>query len=618
MTFEQQARAEGIASAARGDLPPLSDHACFVFLPIRIAPHENLAEAELTLQDRLRADATRAGSEPAGSAPPRDPLHWLPASERETLLAEGRATRVWEPAPMNVGPDLYPHVRRMLGDAATSTGTNALCFRLADLPRRLLQGRSLASRGDAEPGAHDKQARRKLVLVLSATARSRIAARLGGGGCDALELHIEHVQLVIYRTGFGTVVAQVSLGALDGSPLPAYCLVEAVTSLARFSKLEWRHAAGDSPAPGAASPGDTPFTFGDIVSSLHAGEDIGGTGRRLFTATYAQFRRAPDTEARRHFALQLARHYSDDYRIADSIGGACTIADFENVMHVVSMEGCATIVDLAPPSGLTVPDFVVNFKTATFERTYLPIMVLAYHEFMALLHFSNDTKFWFGGGNDPFPAWAAQCARPESGSKKSAATKKPAASRAVDREAAFTQLARLRDDILRFRLCYCFSHVSYSTAHNAVYQALREAWGCGRMLAELGQNTAEITAVLDERIREENARRIRWMGVAGAAGIAYVTAEAFISHIPKLIVWDRVALWMQLDAAGLEKAAAVAFAAVVAIVAGAMTWFKTRRPEYRQEESGLLDRSVEEVVLHSLERSERAEEETVPRSLERK
>ena len=592
MTFEQKARAETSTSAAREDLPPLSDHACFVFVPIRILPRKTLAEAELTLQDRLAA-ATRARNDPAG-AKPRDPLPWLPASERETLAAEGRRTRIWEPAPMNVGPDLYPHVRRMLGDAASSTGTNALCFRLADLPHRLLQGRSLAGRGDSEPGAGDKQARRKLVLVFSAAARSRIAARLGGAGCDALELHVEHMQLVVYRTGFGTVVAQLALRTLDGSPLPPYCLVEAVTSLARFNKLEWRHGAGDAPAPAVPSPGDAPFTFSDIVSSLHAGEDIGGTGRRLFTATYAQFRRAPDPDARRHFALQLARHYSDDYRIAESIGGTCTVADFENVMHMVSMEGSATIIDLAPPSGLTVPDFVVNFKTATFERTYLPITVLAYHEFTALLHFCNDTKFWFGGGSDRFLAWAVQCARPERASQKSSAAP------AVDREAAFSALASLRDDILRFRLCYCFSHVSYSTAHNAVYQALREAWGCGRMLAELGQNTAEITAVLDERLREENARRIRWLGVLGAAGIAYVSAEAFITHIP--IAWGSVAQWMHLDAAWLEKAGPVVFAAVVAIFAAIVTLIKTRRPEYGQEEPELIERAEEENILHSLER----------------
>ena len=368
MTFEQAARAESMSSAARGDLPPLSDHASFVFLPIRILQRKTLTEAELTLQDRLSAAASRGGSAPSAAAKPRDPLPWLPASERETLLAEGRRTRIWEPAPMNVGPDLYPHVRRMLGDAATSKGTNALCFRLADLPRRLLQGRSIAGRGDSEPGARDKQARSKLVLVFSAAARSRIAARLGGKGCDALELHIEHMQLVVYRTGFGTVIAQLSLRTLDGSPLPPYCLVEAVTSLARFNKLEWRHADGDAPALAASSPGDPTFTFSDIVSSFHAGENIGGTGRRLFTATYAQFARAPDPEARRHFALQLARHYSDDYRIAASIGGTCTVADFENVMHMVSMEGSATIIDLSPPPGLTVPDFVVNFKTATFDR----------------------------------------------------------------------------------------------------------------------------------------------------------------------------------------------------------------------------------------------------------
>ncbi|HEV8095092.1 MAG TPA: hypothetical protein VGP71_05140 [Burkholderiales bacterium] len=594
MTFEQKARAETSTSAAREDLPPLSDHACFVFVPIRIAPRKTLAEAELTLQDRLSAAASFARSDPADATPPRDPLLWLPASERETLAAEGRRTRIWEPAPMNVGPDLYPHVRRMLGDAATSTGTNALCFRLADLPRRLLQGRSLAAYGDTEPGMNGKQARRKLVLVFSATACSRIAARPGNVVCDALELHIEHMQLVVYRTGFGTVVAQLSLRTLDGSPLPPYCLVEAVTSLARFNKLEWRHGVGDAAAPAAPSPGDAPFTFSDIVSSLHAGEDIGGTGRRLFTATYAQFKHAPDPDSRRHFALQLARHYSDDYRIAGSIGGACTIADFENVMHLVSMEGSATIVDLAPPPGLTAPDFVINFKTATFERTYLPITVLAYHEFMALLHFSNDTKFWFGSGSDWFLAWAAQCARPQRASKKSSAAP------AVDREAAFSALARLRDDILRFRLCYCFSHVSYSTAHNAVYQALREAWGCGRMLTELGENTAEITAVLDERLREENARRIRWLGVLGAAGIAYVSAEAFITHIP--IAWDSVAQWMRLDPAGLEKTAPVVFAAVVAIFAAIVTLIKTRRPEYGQEESELIERAEEEIILRSLER----------------
>jgi hypothetical protein len=605
MTLEENARTaiDGSTPVARGVLPPLSDHACFIFLPIRIARRAKLGEAELTLQDRL-TPASGVGSEGSHDKPPPDALPWLPASERETLLAEGRQTGIWEPAPMNVGPDLYPHVRRMLGDAATATDTNALCFRLADLPRRLLQGRSLARRNQGEQGPNDKQVRRKLVILLSASARSRIDARLGGGSPDALGLHIDDMQLVVYRTGFGIVIAQVSLRTLDGSPLPPYCLVESVTSLARFNKLAWRDAAGDSSATTAPASAGAPFTFSDIVSSLHAGEDIGGVGRRLFTATYAQFARTPEPAARRHFALQLTRHYSDDYRIADSIEGTRTVADFDNVLHVVSMEGCATIVDLTPPAGLTVPEFVTNFKAVTFERTYLAIMVLAYHEFIALLHFSNDTRFWFGEGGDRFHAWAEQ-------RTSSQRATKPRTSPAVDREGAFGRLARLRDDILRFRLCYCFSHVSYSTAHNAVYESLREVWGCARMLTELGQDTAEITALLDGRLRDENARRIRFLGLIGAAGLAYVSAEAFISRTPTLIPWDRIAAgtawqglppWMRLDGAALKDAAAILFALAVAALAGWVTWVKTRRPEYAREESEVQDRAVEEIVLDSLER----------------
>jgi hypothetical protein len=89
MTFEQKARPESMTSAARADLPPLSDHACFVFLSIRILPRKTLAEAELTLQDRL-ADAARVQSDTAGT---RDPLPWLPASERLGALAGRRGAQ---------------------------------------------------------------------------------------------------------------------------------------------------------------------------------------------------------------------------------------------------------------------------------------------------------------------------------------------------------------------------------------------------------------------------------------------------------------------------------------------------------------------------------------------
>jgi hypothetical protein len=66
--------------------------------------------------------------------------------------------------------------------------------------------------------------------------------------------------------------------------------------------------------------------------------------------------------------------------------------------------------------------------------------------------------------------------------------------------------------------------------------------------------------------------------------------------------WESLPAWLRLDGAGLKYAGAFAFALTVSVVAGWVTWVKTRRPEFRQEGSELLDRAVEEVVLDSLER----------------
>ena len=64
MALEQNAGAalDDSTLVARGALPPLSDHACFIFVPIRISSRAKLAEAELTLQDRLTA-ASRVRSD---------------------------------------------------------------------------------------------------------------------------------------------------------------------------------------------------------------------------------------------------------------------------------------------------------------------------------------------------------------------------------------------------------------------------------------------------------------------------------------------------------------------------------------------------------------------------
>jgi hypothetical protein len=52
---------------ARGVLPPLSDHACFIFVPIRISPRAKLAEA--TNNSTARSNASRFFFGPVPKAP---------------------------------------------------------------------------------------------------------------------------------------------------------------------------------------------------------------------------------------------------------------------------------------------------------------------------------------------------------------------------------------------------------------------------------------------------------------------------------------------------------------------------------------------------------------------
>lgn len=598
------------ASSARDELPSLTEHSCLFFVPLRIAQRSRLAEADLTLQDRL-VDA-RAGTDATSEqAARRRLLAWLPANEHAPLLRNDRRTRIWDPAPLNVGPDLYPHVRRMLGDGAATIDAAALCFRLADLPRQLLRGKSMDDDGERGTLAqnetpNENKGRRALELKLSTAAKARIAARQGTPAPDMLQVDIEQMRLIAFRTGFGIVIIEVTLRNRDRSPLHPYCLVEGVLSLARFNHLQWSDAA---PAAGPKSGAAGSFTLGDIVTSLHSSTDIGSSGRRLFSATYVQLATAPSPEAKRHFAIALARHYSDDYRVSDTIEGVRFVADFENVAHAVAMEGCATIVDPAPASP-GAADFVRNFKSGTFDRTYVPVMVLALHEFIALLYYSNDAKFWVASGSDNFSKWVAQ-------------TKKPGAADAVaaqgvNRDAAFATLARLRDEVIRFRLCYRFSHVSYVSMHNAVYSAMRDAWNLRQMLADLGQDTAEITTLLEERFGRQNARRVRIFGLIGAAGLAYISAHAFFENLPWAHMWEVIShkitgnvpaveavpppipWWLTPEV--IKQSAALLFSVVVVLFVCWVTWVKTSHPEPAEEESDLEDDAIEDIVVHSLPR----------------
>nr|MDQ2696016.1 hypothetical protein [Pseudomonadota bacterium] len=352
---DEQPQRELSDAVAPQDLPAVAEHACYVFFAVRAPQAAFPTQMDLTLAQLAKADA------------------WLPADARDTITGERGGKPVWEPAPFPVGTDLHPHVRRLLGgDANDAPPGHACAFRLTEPARRLLEGRLLSYPKET---ARDERQPKPLEMRLGNRACQRIGTRLGGLPDCQLRLAINTVRLVFFRTGHGLLVAEAAFHRSDKQPLHPCWIVEGVSSLGRMNTLGWRQGAGQSKG----------FSLADIVQSFMGGEGESRAERRTYTATYLKFEQAPETKAARRLAVQLARHYSDDYRVVAEPQGVGIVADFDNVLHAFALEGCATLVDLTPPDGLPPSEFLTHFKTGTYEPHYLPIVVLAYHEFTTLL-----------------------------------------------------------------------------------------------------------------------------------------------------------------------------------------------------------------------------------------
>jgi len=341
---------------------------------------------------------------------------------------------------------------------------------------------------------------------------------------------------------------------LQGSP---NCQIRPVASLSDFGQQKVliyaaaRYTVVDDPKM---------FSLGDIVRSLAGGIESPRAERRTFTASYLQFTTAPDPQAARRLAVQLYRHYTDHYRLTSDAPGVCYVTDFENILHAFCLEGCATLMDSTPPPGLEPAEFLKNYRTVTYERHYIPLMLLAFHEFTHLLYLTNDASFWpdlTGGKPDP-----------------------------VDR------LQQLRDRILKFQLCYRFTYVSYLSLHNAVNQALRRALGLDWMLAELNQDTQEIDAYLQRMTAERTARRFRWASTIGGAAITWLTAFAIVKELLEVLHMATP------EAIGII---AIGIGLATALVAGWVTWARTGEAgerEHGNESSHLARHAVEEQIKH--------------------
>jgi hypothetical protein len=454
-----------VGEASIRDLAPLRavDHVCHVFLPF--------ATDRGRLPDRLTRTLADIGSDGRTS--------WLPDAARAAL--DDRP--VWQSDALNCSNDLHPQVRRLLGvGAADEAERGAGVFVLTQEARKLLVGIPHKFARDVPP---ELRAPKTPELILSKAARERLAARLGVEPPPSLPIAIDGVRLVYFRTGHAIAVADVRcLPHPADAAVPAPWLVEAVAALGHIDRLRW---SGDGSGPPAA------FSIADMLTSL-VGSRTPGSYRRLFCYSFASFAEELAPPVKSLLAVQLCRRYTDHYRIDGPPEGTCFAQPFANVTHAFGVEGGATIVDDCRRT-----EFLGQYRTASIQQTYLPIVLLNYHEFVHLLAISQESALW------------------------------PGLDRLDKRQIA--RLQALKHAIMAFRLFYRFSYVSLVGPHNLVHAALRSAFQLDRMLAEVSGDVVEIHAFLREVDTHRHEARFRLASVVGAAAIAFLTSNTIFKEV---------------------------------------------------------------------------------------
>jgi len=228
-------------------------------------------------ESRATEQESQGGAEKADEVP----ASWIRAEAQKSLAGKHADKRVWEYAPLNLGSDLHPYIRRLLGARGVEADqAHARAFRLTNEGRRLVHGQPLAVSKEATA---DERQPAMLELELRPNARNRIANRLGDAPSCDLRLVIQDMRLVFFRTGHAIVVVEVAFKRSDDAPLHPCWVVEGVHSLARFNTLGWCAASG-------ARDDGPMFSFGRHTCRDLAG-DIEGSGSargRVFTANLCQ------------------------------------------------------------------------------------------------------------------------------------------------------------------------------------------------------------------------------------------------------------------------------------------------------------------------------------------
>jgi hypothetical protein len=486
-------------------------------------------------------------------------LEWLDPERVEPGSSERplRARPVWLRKGLSLSEDLHVSVRAIL-DAFPRHGEqeSPAALGLSDYSRNLLAGRY-----------------RRLPAVASGTRRGWAGAiltpgqaavrRLGLAASPQLHMHIEEVRFFAFCTGVGIALVEASFATDSQAPPSPELLIEALHLLSdghRAASLRW---AGTDQRNG--------FHLSDLLRPLFAGTGITLFGRRrVYSYTAVLIDGDVDPAAQQEIALRLSRHYN--YSYTPETFGTELYRPFMPVVHALSIEGAASVVDLSPAlehasaadPGLP-PDFLANWIENAHSRAYLPILLLAFHEYLALLDLAQSAAV-----DVDFHAF-------------------------TDREAM--ELQRLCDRFLALRLRYRPPLVSGITMHNTFYELLRRVLGLEALSRKAGQDLVEAEVRLsrfanerERRAREALERRLAWHAAFIAGALSFLVVNGIFRQIAELIPPTSETVKIIVDIAGLALAG-------LAAATGAFAGWRRARHGVREGEDTEGDLHVAHVAL---------------------
>lgn len=419
-------------------LPKILDHSGHVLVPFALAGAGGLPDCR-GLAGHLRA----AGTEVPSQLVPR-------CDERP----------VWTPRPLPLSRDLLPHVTDILGAAAEG---GAVTLAMTDAARDLLLDFGGPVRG--------------LKVALSGSARERLQARLGREYDAGLVAAVAGIDLACFNTGVAVAVVRFEVAEADGTAAPAEAVLEGLAALC--------HA-------GASGRNDLLVRF--LGAALAGARQLNGTSGRLFSYMALRLDRPlADEDARRELAVRLARRYTDGYRVRPDMAGFEIQRPFDGVTHGFSLEGGATIVE----AGADAPDFLVNFIANSVRSAYLPVALVAYHQYLALLEMSRRSMVSLTTHGER-------------------------------REAELARLQGLKHALLRYRVGHRVTLVSQVTMHNQVY----DAWGRVLMLDRLQDEVSKDVAEADRYLASHSRD---WLATIGSFLLGFLTAHTFVETAGKAV-----------------------------------------------------------------------------------